>query len=58
MRSVFNLTIQPPLLAQVRVAAAKAGQERGKFMSVSEWFQLSAYEKLEWDDKIRGEVKS
>ena len=43
----FNITMPDDLWARIQRAAANAGAERGKPMSVSEWLRSVVLEKLE-----------
>ena len=43
---VHNISVPDDLWARIQQAAAKAGAERGKPMSVSEWLRSLVLEKL------------
>ena len=42
----YNISVPDDLWARIQQAAAKAGAERGKPMSVSEWLRSLVHEKI------------
>ena len=47
---VHNISVPDDLWGRIQQAAAKAGAERGKPMSVSEWLRSLVLEKLQKED--------